>query len=55
MKVLYLLSGDPDRTVAEIIEESGKTHEVTVLDLRKEDGYEKIVTLLEECDKVISW
>lgn len=55
MKVLYLIKQEPDETLKEIMAEHKKTSEVTVVDLRNDKDYDRIVDLIAQNDKVISW
>ncbi len=55
MKILYLMKQDPDATVKKIMEVHKNGNEVTVVDLRQEKNYGKIVDLIFSNDKVISW
>lgn len=55
MNILYLLKDDPEPTVKKIIAESEKAHAVTVIDLKKNRDYDRIIQEIVACDKVISW
>ena len=55
MKILYLVKQDPDATLKKIVEVHKKGNNVTVVDLRKDKDYGKIVDLIFSHDKVISW
>lgn len=55
MKVLYILKQEPDETLKTVMEEHKKAGDVTVVDLRKDKDYDRIVDLIAESDKVISW
>ncbi len=55
MKILYLMKQEPDETVAEVIAEHRRTHEVTVVDIREERNYDRIVDLIADSERVISW
>ena len=55
MKILYLLRREPDQTVKRLIEEHGRTEEVTFVDVRSEKDYDRIVDLTFSHDRVISW
>ncbi|MEJ2254321.1 MAG: hypothetical protein P8Y75_08140 [Nitrospirota bacterium] len=55
MKILYILKGDPDKTASSLIECHRNGNAVTVVDLRKEGDYGRVVELISENDKVISW
>jgi len=55
MKVLYILKQEPDETAKKLIEEHKKAADVTVVDMRKDKDYDKIIDLVVSNDKVISW
>ena len=55
MKVLYILKNNADETVQSIINEHRKEHAVTVIDIRSEKDYARIVNQIRDADKVISW
>ncbi|MBI4687794.1 MAG: hypothetical protein HY756_08460 [Nitrospirae bacterium] len=55
MKILYIVKQDFNKTAREIIDEHKKTHEVSIVDIRKEKDYNKIIDLIASSDKVISW
>lgn len=55
MKVLYIIKQDPDETLKKFLDEHKKSNEVTVVDLRKDKDYGRIVDLIAANDKVISW
>jgi len=55
MKILYLLKREPDGTMNDILSRHRSAHEVTVVDLRTEKDYERIVDLIRENDRVITW
>jgi hypothetical protein len=55
LKILYLMKQEPDETITEVMTEHKKTHQVTVVDLKEEKDYDRIVDLIAESDKVISW
>ena len=55
MKILYLITQEPDETIAEIMAEHRKAHDVTVVDIREEKNYDWIVDLIAGSEKVISW
>lgn len=55
MKILYVVSNEPDTTGSAIIEAHRKSHEVTLFDLRSDKDYGKLVEQIEAHDKVISW
>ncbi len=54
MKILYILK-EPDETLNKMMEEHKKSHEVTVLDLKVDKDYDRIVDLIASNDKVIAW
>lgn len=55
MMVLYILKHDADDTLSGILCEHKRSHDVTVVDIRKEQDYDRIVDLIESGDTVISW
>lgn len=55
MKILYLLKQDPDETAKRILDEHKKSHEVLLVDVRKNQNYDQIIDLIASSDKVISW
>ena len=56
MKILHILNDGPDRLSSEIIAFQSKDHEVTVVDLSKQElPYETIVDAIFSADRVISW
>lgn len=55
MKILYILKQDPDATAKKIMEVHKKNNDVTVVDVRGDKNYSKIVDLIFSSDKVISW
>lgn len=55
MKILYLMKQEPDETITKIIAEHKKAHEVTVVDIKENKDYGKIIDLIASTDKVISW
>ncbi len=55
MKILYLLTRDPDDTSTTFINIHGKEHDVHVLDIRNNADYPGIIELIEKSDKVVSW
>lgn len=55
MKIVYLLKQDPDKTLGEIMEKHRRSHEVIIVDIRNNKNYDRIVDLIAQCDKVISW
>lgn len=54
MKVLYVVKQDPDETMKQIMQEHGKSNEVTVFDVRTNKDYDALVNLIFSSDKVIS-
>ncbi|MEE9523171.1 MAG: hypothetical protein V3V59_00305 [Thermodesulfovibrionales bacterium] len=55
MKILYLLKREPDKTLIEILESHKRSHEVSVIDMREDRDYVKIIEQIAMSDKVISW
>ena len=55
MKILYLMKQDPDETLRELTNHQKKTVDVTIVDMRKEKDYHRIIDLIAASDKVVSW
>ncbi|MFC1821164.1 hypothetical protein ACFL9T_00520 [Thermodesulfobacteriota bacterium] len=56
MKILHTLKSEPDETTKAFIEATSDGEESTVFPLYEEDpDYEKLIDLIFENDKVISW
>jgi hypothetical protein len=55
MKILYVQKQDMNATGSKIMEVHRKTNDVTVVDVRQNKDYDKIVDLIFSSDKVISW
>jgi hypothetical protein len=55
MKILYILKRDPDETLQIIMEVHKRTSEVNVVDIREGSSYSRLVEMIEQSDKIISW
>ncbi len=55
MKVLYIFKRDPDETLQIIMEAHKRISEVDVVDIREGSNYSRLVELIEQSDKIISW
>ncbi|MCI0469946.1 MAG: hypothetical protein L0Y62_07805 [Nitrospirae bacterium] len=55
MKILYILRRDADNTLNELISVHKEDNDVMVVDIRRDKEYDKIIDLIAESDKVISW
>ena len=55
MKILYILNKAPDATLKTIMDVHKKSNEVTVVNIKDNKDYGKIVDLIFSHDKVISW
>lgn len=55
MKILYLQKQDFDATGKKILETHKQANDVTVVDIRTNKNYDRIVDLIFSNDKVISW
>jgi hypothetical protein len=55
MKILYVQKQELSATGKKIMEGHKKTNDVTVVDVRQNKDYDKIVDLIFSSDKVISW
>lgn len=55
MKILHILKNTPDETATRIMEEHANSCESTVVDLKQDKDYARIITLIESSDSVICW
>lgn len=56
MKLLYILKSEPDETTKTLMDIISEGEETTVFPLYEESpDYEKLIDLIFEHDKVISW
>ncbi len=55
MNILYIQKQDLNATGKKILETHRKQHKVTVVNLREDKDYGKIVDMIFASDKVISW
>jgi hypothetical protein len=55
MNILCLMRKDPDATISSILAVQTREHAVTVVDIRTDKNYEKIVDLIFSSNSVISW
>lgn len=55
MKILFLISQEPDSTLQTIIKENEKEHTVNVINLDQNNNYDEIIDAIEQAEKVISW
>ena len=55
MDILCLMRKDPDATIRGIVDVQKQEHAVTVVDLRTEKDYDRIVRLVASSASVISW
>ena len=55
MKILYLQKQDLDATAKKIMEVHKKGNDITVVNIKENKNYDKIVDLIFSSDKVISW
>lgn len=55
MKILHIQKKDLDATAKQILEAHKKSGDVTVVDIRQNKDYDKIVDLIFSSDKVVSW
>ena len=55
MKILYILKRDPDETLQKIMEVHRRISDVSVVDIRESSNYSRLVELIEQSDKIISW
>ncbi len=54
-KVLFLLKQEPDNTAKTIIEVQKTLADVTVIDMRTDKNYDKIIDEAVSSDKIITW
>ena len=55
MNILCLMRKDPDATISGILDAQKREHTVTVVDIRREQDYGRIVELIVSSNSVISW
>ncbi len=55
MKILHIQKGELDATAKTVLEVHKKGNDVTVVDIRKDKDYGKLVDLIFSSDKVVSW
>jgi hypothetical protein len=55
MSILCLMRKDPDATIRGLLEVQKQEHAVTVVDLRRDKDYDRMVTLIFSSTSVISW
>ncbi len=56
MKILHILNDGPEPVSSSIIEIQARDHELTVIDLSKEEkSYEEVVDAIFSHDRVLSW
>ncbi len=55
MKILHIQKSDLDATAKKVLEIHKNGNDVTVVDIRKDKDYGKIVDLIFSTDKVVSW
>lgn len=55
MNILCLLRKDPDATIVGILDVQKQAHAVTVVDIRKDKDYDRIIALISSSTRIISW
>ena len=55
MNILHVVKKDLDATEQKIVDEQSKAHETIIFDVRSDKDFDRLVDLVESCDKVISW
>jgi len=55
MNILCLMRKDLDATISGILDVQKREHAVTVVDIRNDRNYDKIVDLIFSSTRVISW
>lgn len=52
-KILYIFKRDPDDTFTQIIDAHRKSENITIVDIRNDKDYEKIIGLIDVSDRII--
>ena len=55
MKILYIMKQEADATCKTIMDVHKKSNDVTVVNIKENKDYGKIVDLIFSSEKVISW
>jgi len=55
MNILCIMRKDPDATITGVLDAQRQKHTVTVMDIRREQDYGRIVELIFSSDSVITW
>lgn len=55
MKILHITKGEPQGAVKAIIDNHTSNHEVTVVDVNENKDYDRLLDLILENDRVITW
>ena len=55
MNILCIMRKDPDATITRVLDAQKREHAVTVVDLRMEKDYDRIVELIFSSSSVLSW
>ncbi len=55
MKILFVYKTEPDNVTKVLASKIAQGNEVVEFHLYKEKDYEKLLDLIFECDKTISW
>lgn len=55
MKIVYLVTSEPDSNLKTILQENKKEHAVEVINLTTNKDYDEIIDTIEQFDRVISW
>ncbi len=55
MKLLHILKTEPDATTKTLMDILSEERETTVFELYKEPDYEKLLNLIFEHDRTITW
>jgi len=53
MNILYIVKNDPKDSMGAILEEHKNKESVTIVDLREDDDYGKLIKHIETSDKII--
>lgn len=55
MKILHITKGEAQGAAKAIIDSHAANHEVTVIDVKSDNDYARLVDLILTHDKVVAW
>ncbi|GAB4333719.1 MAG: hypothetical protein Kow0089_02530 [Desulfobulbaceae bacterium] len=55
MKIVFILTREPDSTIETIIRTNRERRQVEVIRLGEVDDFGQLVDTIEKCDRVITW